>query len=176
MIVKCDYCKKPTYKKPSMVKRRKRLFCSVPCYAKWQSENNVGKSNGHWKGGSWLHSASGYIYCSTKGGGDVPQHRLIAEAVLGRLLKKSEVVHHINGDKTDNKNDNLLICTKSYHHWLHNHMASIFMDEHFSRRLEEESSLNNPLNSGKPKLNIEQIREGLTSATLKLLILSNLRL
>lgn len=155
MIVNCDYCEKPTYKKPSMLKKRKHLFCSVSCSGKWQSENNVGENNCHWKGGSWLSKSSGYIHCSTRGGADIPEHRRIVETVLGRPLGKSEIVHHINGDKIDNKNDNLLVCTKSYHHWLHNRMASLYMREHFSRRLEEESSLNNPLNSGKPKLNTE---------------------
>jgi hypothetical protein len=46
-------------------------------------------------------------------------HRLIAEGILGRLLKRNEVVHHINGDNKDNRNGNLLICDTKYHHWLH---------------------------------------------------------
>ena len=33
-----------------------------------------------------------------------------------------EVVHHINGNPSDNRNENLLVCSASYHHWLHEEM------------------------------------------------------
>ena len=46
-------------------------------------------------------------------------HRTIAEAAIRRKLKSSEVVHHINGNKHDNRNGNLLICKQAYHAFLH---------------------------------------------------------
>lgn len=59
------------------------------------------------------------------------EHRLLAEKALGRKLRKDEDVHHVNGRRDDNRPKNLLICDSSYHHWLHNRMAQLYMLEHF---------------------------------------------
>jgi len=56
-------------------------------------------------------------------------YRSIAARALGRPLKTNEVVHHINGDKKDNRNCNLLICTDSYHRWLHWRMSLAFQSK-----------------------------------------------
>lgn len=54
------------------------------------------------------------------------EHVQIVEAVLGRKMKKKEVVHHINLKKIDNKNSNLLVCDNVYHMWLHSQYALKF--------------------------------------------------
>ena len=42
-------------------------------------------------------------------------HRQTAEQVVGHKLRYDECVHHINGDKTDNRVENLAIISRSEH-------------------------------------------------------------
>lgn len=47
------------------------------------------------------------------------EHRMIIENYLGRKLNRNEVVHHINGDKSDNRIENLKVMSLSEHTKLH---------------------------------------------------------
>lgn len=52
--------------------------------------------------------------------GCVHEHVLIAEAALGRYLPVTSPVHHVDEDKRNNANRNLVICQdKAYHLLLH---------------------------------------------------------
>lgn len=51
--------------------------------------------------------------------GSVGEHRLVAEAVIGRRLLRYEVVHHIDGDPGNNDPENLLVLERRLHKQLH---------------------------------------------------------
>lgn len=80
-----------------------------------------GPDHPQWKGGRWEHKG-GYIYTyapdhpGANRDGYVYEHRLIAEQTIGRHLTKKERVHHINGIKTDNRPENLIVMPSQSAH------------------------------------------------------------
>jgi hypothetical protein len=81
-----------TFKAPRW-ELKKRKFCSRECYAEYK-----------------------VIPISRK----TRTHVLMVERILGRRLPESAVVHHVNRNRKDNRNQNFVVCQdQAYHMLLH---------------------------------------------------------
>ena len=117
---KCNQCNTKYNFSPYRLKKTK--FCSLVCAA----QNRTGEKNSNWKGGE-ITRTDGYelVRIGTasrdkKGKRYELKHRLVMEEHLGRKLSEDEVVHHINGNKSDNRIENLEILEhQSVHAKIH---------------------------------------------------------
>jgi len=81
--------------------------------------NQKKENNNNWKGGFTF--VNGYILRTYKNNKRRLEHRFVMEKYLGHKLSKSECIHHLNGNITDNRIENLILCkspgehTKKYH-------------------------------------------------------------
>ena len=89
------------------------------------SKANFGRKGNSWKGGKFCDK-DGYVFIHTgiyhknKKKRYVLEHRLIMEKHIGRKLKKNEVIHHIDGNPSNNNVSNLkLFSSHSEHMKLH---------------------------------------------------------
>jgi len=112
---KCSQCKKIMYIVKANAKSHKRSFCNRKCQAKWQSKHWRGKHCYQWIKSGRSMCGTLYWHIRDKEGKWVREHRVIAEQMIGRKLKRREVIHHKNGIKTDNRKVNLAVLTRNTH-------------------------------------------------------------
>jgi hypothetical protein len=117
MRLTCEVCGKE-FSRRGTKHRGRRTFCSRPC----MFSTYRGAGNPKWRGGRIteptgrvLVYAPGHPNATLMGGTHAYEYRLIASEMLGRPLADGEIVHHINGDCTDNRPENLRVMTQSEH-------------------------------------------------------------
>ncbi len=76
-----------------------------------------GEKHWNWKSGYWIAKGGYKIYQSSVLNG--AEHRLIVEKHIGRKLLSTEIVHHINRDTSDNRIENLMVCSRAKHINIH---------------------------------------------------------
>lgn len=106
--IECKNCGKIFYQYPSRTRQGIKC-CSRKCQgALMRGENNPNFIRGY-QINQWGYKQ---IYHDGK---KVYEHRLVMENHLGRKLKHDEEVHHINGNKLDNRIENLVVLSMLEH-------------------------------------------------------------
>lgn len=115
----CLNCGKPVEILRSEAEKYGRgLYCSLSCRSQ---QTQFGEANPVWKRG-YSPNRTGYLRSGLKASKNIFLHRLVAEQMLGRPLLASEVVHHRDGDKTNNAPENLEVMSRSDHLRLHHRL------------------------------------------------------
>ena len=88
----------------------------------------TGEKSHNWKGGRQTNP-HGYVqikinsdnpfFSMARNKGYIFEHRLVMAQSLGRCLSKSEMVHHFNGDTSDNRIENLRLTDRKNHRLKH---------------------------------------------------------
>ena len=124
------------YRRASTLKRNAGKYCSRACRNKAHplkdgsnfKEPKFGAANPAWKGGVTLRRRRGnyvqvkYVRAPSwampmaRSDGYIMEHRLLMATCCGYLLTRTEVVHHVNHDPTDNDPANLELWPNNSSH------------------------------------------------------------
>lgn len=101
----CPVCRKIFKTSPSVSYQK---HCSIKCAGLEKKERKM-STDGYWI----IH-----INDERK---QIKEHRYLMEQKIGRRLLSSEIVHHINENKLDNRIENLKLCTSAGRHLADEH-------------------------------------------------------
>jgi hypothetical protein len=92
---------------------RQRRVCSIECRSALFSGSGNPKFN------DGLTTSQGRTLIVNRDGTMTLYYRAVMEAHLGRELRSGEIVHHINGDPSDDRIENLVVMSQREHFALH---------------------------------------------------------
>jgi hypothetical protein len=103
--------------------RRKLVSLGIP---KGSGKHRPPRGEEHWswRGGRYVNR-EGYVFLRSPDhpqamkSGYVAEHRMVAADVTGERLEVADEVHHISGDKSDNRPENLIVVRNGKHQQLH---------------------------------------------------------
>lgn len=131
VVWECDVCKKHFLIKGNVARRRKKLgqksTCSEKCLKALRKINVKNITNNFNvfspKGNGCGITTDGYVWIYLKRDDSyenkIKLHRYLMEIKIGRKLKSTEIVHHIDGNKLNNDINNLQIVSRSEHNRIH---------------------------------------------------------
>jgi hypothetical protein len=113
-VKKCVNCGQEFYiRKAAQAKRPDESCCSEKC----QHEHYVWEKGTNWKGGKYIDNTSGQRKQRFPREGFaspyLAEHRVIAAKAIGRLLRREEMMLHLNDKADDNRPENLFICASN---------------------------------------------------------------
>lgn len=153
-VITCPVCGTQVWKPDAWLRKVKTAYCSPSCRSKREhaarlrpyagngkgiknpKKGSPGALNPAWKGGVTYFKKHGnytgvkYVRCPVeyismaRKDGYVMEHRLLVAQAIGRLLLRSEVVHHKDHNPANNDLSNLQLFASNRDHKLYEHHGS----------------------------------------------------